>query len=142
VNTPEPDPDRPTLVPFLGALAVIVIVVIGIVVFNAYGAHGVSTDKQIRQAIVGQNDAMQRMNYADYQRYTCRAKQGKEADVLAAQRDSVVKKGQRYVDDVTSVKADGDHATAVVTYHFDKTVDTTSGSELSFAREDGTWKVC
>jgi hypothetical protein len=29
-----------------------------------------------------------------------------------------------------------------VAYHFDKTPDTTSGAELTVAREDGTWKVC
>jgi hypothetical protein len=82
------------------------------------------------------------MNYADYLRYTCRDHQGKEADVLAQQRDSVAKNGQRYVDDVTAITIDGDGATAVVKYHFDKTVDTTSGGELRFVREDGAWKVC
>jgi hypothetical protein len=54
----------------------------------------------------------------------------------------VAKNGQRYVDDVTAIKIDGDSATAVVKYHFDKTVDTTSGGELRFVREDGAWKVC
>jgi hypothetical protein len=82
------------------------------------------------------------LNYGDYQKYTCRTHQGKEAEVLALQRDSVAKNGQRYVDDVTAITIDGDRATAVVKYHFDKTVDTTSGGELNFAREDGAWKVC
>ena len=53
--------------------------------------------------------------------YTCRAQQGVEAEVLARQRDSVAKSGERYVDDVTAITIDGDRATATVTYHFDKT---------------------
>jgi hypothetical protein len=138
---PDPAPDRPTIAPFLGALAIIVIVVIGIVAFNAFGDDP-PRPEDVGVAVVGQNDALQRMNYADYLRYTCRAHQGKEADVLAQQRDSVAKNGQRYVDDVTAITIDGDGATAVVKYHFDKTVDTTSGGELRFVREDGAWKVC
>jgi hypothetical protein len=145
VNDAEPDPDRtpdrPTIAPFLGALAIIVVVVIAIVAFNASGDDR-PRPEDVGVAVVGQNDALQRLNYADYRRYTCRAHLGEEAVVLAQQRDSVAKNGQRYVDDVTAIHIDGDSATAVVTYHFDKTVDTTSGGELRFVREDGTWKVC
>jgi hypothetical protein len=140
-SEPDPAPVRPTIAPFLGALAIIVIVVIGIVMFNAFGDDP-PRPEDVGVAVVGQNDALQRMNYADYLRYTCRAHQGREADVLAQQRDSVAKNGQRYVDDVTAITIDGDGATAVVKYHFDKTVDTTSGGELRFVREDGAWKVC
>jgi hypothetical protein len=138
---PDPAPDRPTIAPFLGALAIIVLVVIGIVAFNAFGDDS-ARPEDVGVAVVGQNDALQRMNYADYGRYTCRAHVGKETDVLAQQRNSVAKNGQRYVDDVTAIKIDGDSATAVVKYHFDKTVDTTSGGELRLVREDGAWKVC
>jgi hypothetical protein len=141
VNEPAPDPDRPTIAPFLGALAIIVVVVIGIVGFNAFGEEG-PRPQDVGVAVVGQNDALQRLNYADYQKYTCRAHQGSEADVLAQQRDSVTKNGQRFVDDVTAIKIDGDTATAVVKYHFDKKADTTSGGELNFVHEDGAWKVC
>lgn len=143
MNEPEPapDPDRPTIAPFLGALAIIVVVVIGIVVFNAFGDDS-ARPEDVGVAVVGQNDALQRLNYADYQKYTCKAHQGNEADVLAQQRDSVAKNGQRYVDDVTAIKIDGDAATAVVKYHFDKKVDTTSGRESKFVREDGAWKLC
>jgi hypothetical protein len=138
---PEPQPDRPTIAPFLGALAIIVLVVIGIVAFNAFGDDR-PRPEDVGVAVVGQNDALQRMNYADYLKYTCRSHQGKEADVIAQQRDSVAKNGQRYVDDVTAIRIDGDRASAVVTYHFDRTVDTTSGGDLNFVREDGAWKVC
>jgi hypothetical protein len=138
---PEPEPDRPTMAPFLGALAVVVLIVIGIVLFNSFGDGG-ARPEDVGVAVVGQNDALQRLNFADYRKYTCAAKQGTEADVLAHQQDSVAKDGHRHVDDVTAIRIDGDRASAVVTYHFDKTVDTTSGGDLAFVREDGTWKVC
>ncbi len=40
--------------------------------------------------------------------------------IIAGQRDSAAKRGERYVDGATRVVIDGDRATADVTYHFDK----------------------
>ena len=85
---------------------------------------------------------MQRQSYQDFRTYTCRGDQGNEPDFLARQRDSVAKNGARSVAEVFNVRVNGDRATADVTYGFEKTVDTTSGSELNFMREDGAWKVC
>jgi hypothetical protein len=144
VTEPVPDygPDRPTIAPFVGALAVIVLVVIGIVLFNVFGSSSPAPGTDVGRAIVGQNDALQRQNYADFRDFTCRAVQGSEADFLARQSDSVSKNGERYIDDVKDVRIDGDRATARVTYHFARTADTTSVSELTVVREDGSWKVC
>ena len=50
--------------------------------------------------VVGQNDGLQRKDYARFQTYTCKAQAGTEADVLAKQEDSAAKNGQRYVDEV------------------------------------------
>lgn len=130
------------MAPFLGALAIIVLVVIAIWLFSIFGSDDVPADQQVGRAAVGQNDALQRANYADFRRYTCRDRQGVEADILARQRDSVAKHGERYVDDVTDIKVDGDRATAKVTYHFDKAPDTKTGVAMTFVREDGAWKVC
>jgi hypothetical protein len=141
-NPADPAADRPTIAPFLGALAIIVLVVIAIGLFNMFGDDDVPPDQQVGRAAVGQNDALQRQNYADFRTYTCRDHQGVEADVLARQRDSVAKRGERFVDDVTDVVIDGDHATAKVTYHFDKAPDTKTGVAMTFVREDGAWKVC
>lgn len=138
----DPAADRPTIAPFLGALAIIVLVVIAIGLFNMFGSNDPPPDQQVGRAAVGQNDALQRRNYADFRTYTCRDQQGVEADVLARQRDSVAKRGERFVDDVTDVAIDGDHATAKVTYHFDKAPDTNIGVAMTFVREDGAWKVC
>jgi hypothetical protein len=138
----DTDPDRPTIAPFLGALAIIALVVIAIVLFNVFGDNEPPADQQVGRAAVGQNDALQRLNYADFRTYTCRDQQGVEADVLARQRDSVTKRGERFVDDVTDIKVDGDRATAKVTYHFDKAPDAKTGVGMTFVREDGAWKVC
>lgn len=144
MTTPEPEPeaDRPTIAPFLGALALVVLIVIGIAVANSFGGDGPTPEQDVSRAIVGQNDAMQRQSYSGYRDFTCRAEQGSESDFLARQRDSVAKNGERYVDGVREVRIDGDKAVAKVTYHFDKTPDATSGADLTVAREDGTWKVC
>jgi hypothetical protein len=129
------------MAPFLGALVIIVLVVIGIVAFNRSDGDS-SPEQDVSRAVVGQNDAIQRQNYGDFRDYTCRAEQGSEADFLARQKDSVAKNGERYVDGVRDVRIDGDRAIAGVTYHFDKTADSPFGTELTVVREDGTWKVC
>ena len=134
--------DAPTIAPFLGALAIFALVVIAIVLFNVFGKHSAPPDQQVGRAAVGQNDALQRQNYPDFRTYTCHAQQGVEADILAHQRDSVEKHGQRFVDDVTNVVIDGDHATAKVTYHFGKAPDAKTGVDMTFVREDEAWKVC
>lgn len=134
--------DRPTMAPFLGALAIIVVVVIAIWLFSVFQGDRTPEDLKVGKAAVGQNDALQRANFADFGAYTCVKMRGAEADVLARQRDSVGKRGARFVDDVTDVKIDGDSATATVTYHFDKSPDDKTPVPMTFVREDGVWKVC
>lgn len=142
MTEPEPEADRPTIAPFLGALVVVVLIVIGIVVANSFGDDGPTPEQDVSRAIVGQNDAMQRQSFSGFRDFTCHAEQGTESDFLARQRDSVAKNGERYVDGVREVRIDGDTAVAKVTYHFGNTPDATSGAELTVAHEDGTWKVC
>jgi hypothetical protein len=142
IQLPEPEPDRPTMAPFLGAFAVIAIVVIGIVAFNVFGSDTTTPGDQVAQAAVGQNDAMQRQDYGKFTTFTCRAARGAEADFLAAQRASVAKNGERYLDDVTGISVDGDRASATVTYHFANTSGTKTPVPVIFVREDGAWKVC
>ena len=134
--------DRPTMAPFLGALAIIVVVVIAIWLFSVFQGDRTPDDQRVGRAAVGQNDALQREDFADFGAYTCARMRGSEADVLARQRDSVHKRGARFVDDVTEVKIDGDSATATVTYHFDKAPDRKTPVPMTFVREDGAWKVC
>lgn len=138
----DESPDRPTMAPFIGALVIIVVVVIAVWLFNVFGTDKTPEDQRVGRAAVGQNDALQREDYADFATYTCAKERGTEVDVLARQRDSVSKKGARFVDDVTEVKIDGDRATATVTYHFDKAADDKKPVPMTFVREDGAWKVC
>jgi hypothetical protein len=134
--------DRGSLAPFGAALAVFALVVIGVAVFTLTRGDGLTEEQRVGLAAVGQNDALQRQNYADYQRYTCAAEQSTEADVIGAQQESVRLHGARYVDDVTDVTIDGDRATGTVTYHFENAPDSKRASPLTFARQDGQWKVC
>ncbi len=133
---------RPTLAPFLGALTIIVIVVIAIWLSNMFGGDRTPADQRVGTAAVGQNDALQRGDFADFGTYTCAKLRGSEADLLARQRDSVAKRGARFVDDVADVRIEGDGATATVTYHFDKAPDEKMPVPMTFVREDGAWKVC
>jgi hypothetical protein len=123
-------------------LAIIALVVMAIVLFNLFAKNEPPADQQVGTAAVGQNDALQRQDYADFRSYTCRAQHGAEADIIARQQDSVAKRGERFIDAVTDVVIDGDRATAKVTYHFDKAPDTKTGVAMTFVREDGAWKVC
>ena len=147
MSEPEPEPEatpggRPTAAPFLIALTIVVLVVIAIGLLNLFGDHEEPADQQVARAAVGQNDALQRQNYSDFRGFTCSAHAGNEAEVLAAQRDSVAQRGERFVDDVTDVVIDGDRAAAKVIYHFDKAPDDKKPVEMTFIRDGDAWKVC
>ncbi|MBI3225850.1 MAG: lumazine-binding protein [Mycolicibacterium cosmeticum] len=132
--------DRPTPAPFLGALVIIVLVITAIFVLNRHSDGG--DPEQIGNAVSGQNAALQGHNYEDFVKYTCREQQGKKDDVLARQRDSAAKRGERYVDGVGNVVVDGDRGTAKATYHFNNAPDAKVGADLTLVREGGMWKVC
>lgn len=134
------DQDRPTATPFLLALVIIVVVITGIFVVNRSDGDG--DPEQIGRAVVAQNDALQRQDYAAFLASTCAAQHGTEDEVLARQRDSAAQRGERYVDGASNVNVDGDTATATVRYHFGENADTEATVDMSFVREDGSWKVC
>lgn len=143
---PEPDPgrpsDRPTAAPFLAALVIIVLVVIGIWLVQAFEGDELTDEQQIGRAAVAQNDALQRESYADYRSYTCAEQHRTEPEVLGAQRESTAQHGPRVIDGVSGVEVDGDRATATVTYHFERTEDDKFEVPTTFVRVDGAWKVC
>ena len=64
------------MAPFLGALAIIVIVVIAIWLFNLFESDRTPEDQRVGRAAVGQNDALQRANFADFGAYTCEKERG------------------------------------------------------------------
>ena len=142
MTEPTEPADKSGVAPFLGALIIIVAVVIGIWLINLFSGDDLTDAQQIARAASGQNDALQRESYQDFQAFTCAAQQSEESKVLDAQRDSVAKRGDRYVDRVDAVVVDGDSATADITYYFDNDKDAKETVEMSFAREGGAWKVC
>lgn len=142
MTEPGDGPDKPAAWPFLGALTIIVAVVIGIWLINVFSGDDLTDEQQIARAASGQNDALQRDDYADFRAFTCAGQHGDEAKVLAAQRASVEKHGDRFVDRVAGVVIDGDQASADITYYFDNDPQAKETVEVAFAREDGAWKVC
>ena len=139
----EPDENRSTMMPMLAALAVAVVVLTGYFALRFIGGGDpLPDDAAVGRAAVGQNDALQRRNYADFRTFTCAAQQGLESQVLADQRQSSAAKGARYVDDVTDIAVAGERATATVVYHFEKSKDDKVSAPMTFVREDGAWKVC
>jgi hypothetical protein len=138
------DDDRSggTPTPFLAALAVIVFVIAVITVLSLTDDDGVSDEHQVARALVGQNDALQREDVADYRSYTCAALTAGEQQALSAQRESKAQAGPRFVDDVTDIRVDGDRATATVQYSFENNRDDKRTTEMTVLREDGAWKVC
>ncbi len=138
----EPERDGASPLPILIALSVVVIVLVGLGISWLVRGDGMSDDLQVSRAAIGQNDALQRENYADFRKYTCVAQQGGEADVLARQQKSKTAHGARFVDDVTGVRIDGDRATATVVYHFERKPDDKLTTPTTFVREGGQWTVC
>lgn len=134
--------DRPTLMPVLTALAIVGVALIAFFVVRMLRGDVQPDEAGVGRAVVGQNDALQREDYADFRSFTCAAQQGAENQVLADHRQSVQAKGARFVDDVTGLAVTGDRATATVVYHFEKSADDKISAPMTFAREDGEWKVC
>ncbi len=136
------DDDGATPWPFIGALALVLMALLGVGALTlAHRDRDTETDRVVR-AVLGQNDALQRLDYADFRANTCARDAGKEADVLDRQRNSVKAKGARYVGNVTDVSISGDTASAVVTYYFEHNRDDKTDVRTAIVREDGAWRVC
>ncbi|MFM9032851.1 MAG: lumazine-binding protein [Mycobacterium sp.] len=139
----EPAENRASLMPILTALAVVGVALIAVFALRMVrGGSALPDEVAVRRAAVGQNDALQRQDYADFRSFTCTAQQGSESGVITAQRDTTSARGARYVDDVKDVSVTGDRATATVVYHFEKAGDDKVASPMTFVRENGGWKVC
>ena len=134
--------DRSTATPILAALAIVGVALIAFILLRLAQSDVLPDEADIGRVTVGQNDALQREDYADFQTFTCTAQQGGESQVLADQRQSKADRGARVVDDVTRFAVTGDRATAEVVYHFEKSADAKVSVSMTFIREDGGWKVC
>lgn len=138
----ESDENRSTATPILTALAIVGVALIAFILVRMAQSDVLPDEADIGRVTVGQNDALQREDYADFQSFTCLAQQGTESQVLADQRQSKADKGARIVDDVTRFAVTGDRATAEVVYHFERSADAKVSVPMTFVRENGGWKVC
>ncbi len=138
----ESDGTRRRPAPILGALAVALAAIVVFWVLQLVAGDAQSDEARVGLAAVGQNDALQREDYADFRTFTCIAEQGTESGVLADQRQSSAAKGARFVDDVAGIAVTSDRATATVVYHFEKAPDDKTNSVMTFVRENGRWTVC
>jgi hypothetical protein len=139
----DPEENRSTLMPMLTAVAIAVVALIALFALRLFGGDTPPPDEAaVGRAGVGQLDALQRGNYADFRTFTCLSQQGIESQVLVDQRQSVAAKGARYVEDVKDIAVTGERATATVVYHFGKAKDDKLSTPMTVVREDGTWKVC
>ena len=138
----NPDDNRGSLIPIVTAVAVIVVALIAIWVLRMFRGDVQPDEGRIGTAVVGQNDALQRGNYADFQTFTCVAEQGSEARVLTDQQQSKIAHGARIVDDLTGIAVTDERATATVVYHFERSPDDKIKTATTFVRENGEWKVC
>lgn len=131
---------RSSPLPILLAVAVVVVVLIGL------GVVALLRDdddaEQVVRAAIGQNDALQREDFAAFSEFTCAAERGSESDFVARHRESTQAHGARYVADVNTISVDGDEATATVVYYFENTPDDKITAPTRFVREDGSWKAC
>ena len=139
---PEPADNRRTALPILIAAALVGVVLLVSIGLRSCRGEEIAAEAGIGRAVIAQNDALQRGDYASFREFTCPAEQGTETQVLAAQRQSADAKGARYVDDVRAFAIDGDRATATVVYHFERAADDKITAQMTFAREGGQWTVC
>jgi len=137
-----PDDNRGSLMPVIAAVTIVAVALIAIWVLRMFRGDVQPDEGRIGTAAVGQNDALQREDYADFQTFTCVAEQGIEARVLADQQQSKTAHGARIVDDLTGIAVTDDRATATVVYHFERSPDDKIKTAMTFVRENGEWKVC
>jgi len=137
----EPE-HKSSVMPIAIALGVVAVLLIVVVVSRMIKGDAVPEEALVGNAVVAQNDALQRENYPDFRRYTCAAQQGAEVQVLDEQRKSKAAKGNRVVDDVKDIAVTGERATATAVYHFEKSADNKVTAPMTFVRENGAWTVC
>lgn len=141
--SPEDDSnDGATPWPFIGALALVLVALLGVGALTLANRDRDSATDQVVRAVLGQNDALQRLDYGAFRANTCAREAGTEAAVLERQRNSAAAKGARYVGNVTDVSISGDTAGANVTYYFEHNRDDKTDVRTTLVREDGTWRVC
>jgi hypothetical protein len=128
--------------PFITAVVVIVLAVLGVWALQLLDRDDNREREAVVRSALAQNDALQRLDYADFRANTCAGLAGVEAAVLAGQKESTARRGARYVGNVTGVTVDGERASANIEYFFANAKDDKTTVATTFVREDGSWRVC
>lgn len=126
--------------PLPGALVIIVIVITVIFVLNRQSGGG-GDPEQIGTAVSGQNDALQRQDYQDFVKYTCKEQQARRMTSLPG---NVIQRPRAENAMWTRRQCGGERRSRhrQGDLPLNNAPDTLVGADLVLVREDGSWKIC
>lgn len=145
-----PPPERrTTATPFLIALVVAVLLIGGVLTWNAIrpSDERLSDSAQVQVTIGQYYGALNKGRYSDLVANTCAKDRAaadfpKEAGFVDARKAIVEKDGEASLDEkgVKNLTVNGDSASAELTVKYEKAGERTE--QAKFVREDGKWKKC
>lgn len=135
--------------PFLLALIVVVVAVVGILLSYLIrpAEKRASEPAQVQYAINDFYTARNNLDYAEFRDHTCAADLNasdfpSEAEFTAENQKSLEANGRIVIPEISDVSVSGDRATATVHWQFDKKSDEKQTTNVVVLRENGNWKVC
>ena len=149
-----PPPERrTTATPFLIALVVAVLLIGGVLAWNAIrpSDQRLSDSAQVQVTIGQYYGALNKGRYSDLVANTCAKDRAaadfpKSAGFEEARKKAVADEGPRKItsgSDFKDLKVDGNAATATLLLTYDKGDDKRKQTvDAKFVREDGKWKMC
>lgn len=145
-----PPPERrTTATPFLIALVVAVLLIVGVLTWSALrpSDERLNDSAQVQVTIGQYYGALNKGRYADLVANTCAAARSaadfpKEAGFAEARKAVVEREGEAKLDEkgVKNLTVNGDNASAELTVKYEKAGERTE--QAKFVREDGKWKKC
>ncbi|MGC5025655.1 hypothetical protein ACLQ3K_12960 [Tsukamurella sp. DT100] len=145
-----PPPERrTTATPFIIALVVAVVLIGGVLAWNAIrpSDERLSDSAQVQVTIGQYYGALNKGRYADLVANTCAKDRSaadfpKEAGFPDARKAVVEREGEAKLDEkgVKNLTVNGDSASADLTVTYEKAGERTE--QAKFVREDGKWKKC
>ncbi len=138
--------DAPTMWPMLAAIAVVVIL-LGVVFIYQWTrpfSDRVGPDDEVRIAINNHYTAQNALNYQSFSEWTCAAKTPPREEFLKKNGPSRDANGKIVIHDggIADVAINGDKASAVVTWRYEKKPDQPTTTPTTLVRQGDQWKVC
>lgn len=135
--------------PFLVALAVVVIAVVGILSSNLLrpATDRASDPAQVQMVINDAYTARNSLDYGAYRSATCAREVNAptfptEQTFVADNTTSREANGHIVIPEITDITVTGDTATATAHWHYDKHPEQKQTDKVALVRENGDWKVC